>query len=99
MNTKRSIIILTAVGGAPLIGLVTYRFVVREPDSHGLVESGFPVRQRLANPPAAPTQPFFPLSMEEKEGALSSAGGDNPLFPFPDRLSSVFSALGEKANS
>jgi hypothetical protein len=23
----------------------------------------------------------------------------NPLFPFPDRLSSVFSALGEKANS
>jgi len=24
---------------------------------------------------------------------------DNPLFPFPDRLSSVFSALGEKANS
>jgi uncharacterized membrane protein YeiH len=22
-----------------------------------------------------------------------------PLFPFPDRLSSVFSALGEKANS
>jgi hypothetical protein len=25
--------------------------------------------------------------------------GVNPLFPFPDRLSSVFSALGEKANS
>jgi hypothetical protein len=24
---------------------------------------------------------------------------DNPLFPFPDRLSSVFSARGEKANS
>jgi hypothetical protein len=23
----------------------------------------------------------------------------NPLFPFPDRLPSVFSALGEKANS
>ena len=23
----------------------------------------------------------------------------NPLFPFPDRLSSLFSALGEKANS
>jgi hypothetical protein len=24
---------------------------------------------------------------------------DNPLFPFPDRLPSVFSALDEKANS
>jgi hypothetical protein len=32
-------------------------------------------------------------------GRRSSKEGVNPLFPFPDRLSSVFSALGEKANS
>jgi len=38
------------------------------------------------------------------EGELESARfffekAVNPLFPFPDRLPSVFSALGEKANS
>jgi hypothetical protein len=32
-----------------------------------------------------------------QNSGLTSLG--NPLFPFPDRLSSVFSALGEKANS
>ena len=30
---------------------------------------------------------------------LAVTNGDNPLFPFSDRLPSVFSALGEKANS
>ena len=30
---------------------------------------------------------------------LGAEATDNPLFPFPDRPSSVFSALGEKANS
>jgi hypothetical protein len=37
--------------------------------------------------------PFPPL-LGEPLGSL-----DNPLFPFPDRLSSVFFALSEKANS
>jgi hypothetical protein len=41
--------------------------------------------------------------VDELEGHPDNAGisdeGENPLFPFPDRLSSVFSALGEKANS
>ena len=47
------------------------------------------------------------FSPQDAEVAKGRGGGeyefaaveDNPLFPFPDRLSSVFSALGEKANS
>jgi len=32
-------------------------------------------------------------------GGDDDVAADNPLFPFPDRLTSVFSALDEKANS
>jgi hypothetical protein len=40
----------------------------------------------------------FGYSRAEHEAQMKALEG-NPLFPFPDRLSSVFSALGEKANS
>ena len=51
--------------------------------------------------------PFRNFHRRDAEVAKGRGGGeyefaaveDNPLFPFPDRLSSVFSALGEKANS
>jgi hypothetical protein len=41
------------------------------------------------------------LAAEVLQGKVGALAGtpDNPLFPFPDRLPSVFSALGEKANS
>jgi hypothetical protein len=35
----------------------------------------------------------------QRRTARMAAVLDNPLFPFPERLFSVFSALGEKANS
>ncbi|MFN5579339.1 MAG: hypothetical protein ACK49X_06955, partial [Akkermansiaceae bacterium] len=38
-------------------------------------------------------------NQEECNTAPKAKPTINPLFPFPDRLSSVFSALGEKANS
>ncbi len=76
MNYSKFTIYPTAFVGAVLIGFVTYRFFVFEPESNVLIESVIPSHQRLATPPAAPAPPLFPLSLEEKDGALSAAGGE-----------------------
>jgi hypothetical protein len=41
----------------------------------------------------------FTVSLRREAAANTSTPMANPLFPFPDRPRSVFSALGEKANS
>ena len=76
MHSRKLTILLAAVAGSGLIGVVFYRFIVGDPESHGQVKPAFPAHQQPANQPGASVPQLLPLSSEEKDGAFAADGGE-----------------------
>lgn len=77
MEPGKPTVILAAVAGAGLIGLVTCRFLIGVKESQGQEKSTFQDRQQLATPPIVTTPPLVPLSPEEKVDAFAAKGGED----------------------
>jgi hypothetical protein len=77
MIAERKRILLIALAGAALVGLVTNRFMAGGTRSPGQVIPAFAEPQPRADHHIAGASPSLPLSMEERDGAYTAEGGEN----------------------
>jgi hypothetical protein len=77
MIAARKLILLVALAGAALVGLVTNRFMAGVSGSPGQVKPAFAEPQQRADQPVAGESPALPLSVDERDGAYAAEGGEN----------------------